>query len=74
MPRPKSDDPTVAVTLRIKASTLARYEALGGVWRGQMEAAIERFGLPLPSIEAPKARSPVARPHVSRLKGVWKAP
>lgn len=71
MPRPKSPDPKRAVTLRIKASTLARYESLGSDWRVRMESAIERFGLPAePLAPRPKA----LKPFVSRLKGEWKAP
>jgi hypothetical protein len=61
MPRPKGDDPRRAVTLRIRASTLARYAALGEDWRAKMEAAIERFGMPVPLPVAPK---PVARVQV----------
>jgi hypothetical protein len=74
MPRPKGDDPRRAVTLRIKASTLARYAALGEDWRAKMEAAIERFGMPSPLPVAPKVRAAERKPHVSRLKGEWKAP
>lgn len=76
MPRPKSPDPKLPVTLRIKASTLARYEALGEDWRVQMEAAVERFGLPTPALPEvrPVKRAEVSRPHVNRMKGVWKAP
>jgi hypothetical protein len=56
MPRPKSPDPKLPVTLRIRASTLARYEALGVDWRVQMEAAVERFGLPaLPLPQVPRS-------------------
>lgn len=74
MARPKSDDPKRAVTVRIKASTLARYEAMGENWRAVMEGAIERFGLPAPLTVPRVTREPVTRPHVNRLKGSWKAP
>jgi hypothetical protein len=74
MPRPKSDDPKLAVTLRIRASTLARYEALGEDWRARMEAAIERFGMPAPSVGLAPKPAVRSKPHVSRLKGEWKAP
>lgn len=37
MPRPKSDDPKEAVTLRLPASVLARWKAGGDDWRVRME-------------------------------------
>lgn len=47
--RPKSDDPKVAVTLRLRASVLARYKAEGEDWRGRMETALSEE----PEPEAP---------------------
>ena len=77
MPRPKSDDPKRAVTLRLRSSVLARYEAMGGSWRAKMEAVLEAHGVVVKPAEAASVPSPTAAPprkHVNRLKGVWKAP
>lgn len=65
MARPKSDDPKLAVTLRLPASVLARWEARGEGWRTRAEALL-----------ADDVRPPVLakRAFVSRLKGEWKAP
>jgi uncharacterized protein (DUF4415 family) len=65
MARPKSDDPKVPVPLRLPASVLARYEALGAGWRAVAEAVLTEHVVP---------RAVAAKPFVSRLKGEWKAP
>lgn len=73
MPRPKSDDPKVAVTLRLPASVLARYEAMGEGWRAKAEDVLAARVAPKPPI-VPLNRATSAPKHVNRLKGVWKAP
>ena len=73
MPRPKSSDPKQPVTLRLPASVLARYEAMGDGWRIKAEAVLEAHVKPAPPIVVVAKPRPV-KPFVSRLKGEWKAP
>ena len=63
MPRPKSDDPKTAVTLRLPASVVARWKAGGDDWRVRMEAALR--DRPAPAVVAPvKAEQPKPAPKV----------
>jgi hypothetical protein len=70
MARPKSDDPKVALTIRLPASVLAR---LGENPRATLEALIIARDVRLTA--APKAEPPAKLgPFKTRLKGEWKAP
>ena len=74
MARPKSDDPKRPLTLRLPASALARYEAMGDGWRAVAEDVLASHVAPHPE-PAPLTRTaPKVERHVNRLKGVWKAP
>jgi hypothetical protein len=49
MPRPKSDDPKVVVTLRLRASDLEKFKARRPDWRTAIEAFVR--GPPEPKAE-----------------------
>lgn len=60
MPRPKAEDPKIAVTLRVRESVLKRYQMLGDDWREQMvQALIEHLNGPpaeVPEVKAARSR------------------
>jgi hypothetical protein len=72
----KTDEPTVAVTFRMHESLLKAFkERHGKTWRLQMQHVVTLGAENLPDPPARAPPSPVKpKPHVSRLKGEWKAP
>jgi hypothetical protein len=56
MPRPKSEDPKVVVTLRLRASDFEAFKASHPDWRGALEAYVRGAAI------TPPPRAPLPRP------------
>lgn len=56
MPMPKSGDPKVSISIRVRRSLLEAYQAKGDDWRERMHAALEAAARPAEEIgQKPKA-------------------
>jgi hypothetical protein len=67
MPIPKSPDPKVSLSLRLRASVLEALKAKGGGdWRGEVEQAVDAWlAPPAPKPPARKAVDPAPKESVS---------